>query len=386
MNFDWTEEQVRARHEFRAFVDKHIAPFAHEFEVREQVPREVVKQLAKAGFLGCMVPKPHGGGEYDSLKLAILSEELNRGSSAVRGILTVHGMVSLAVSRWGTKQQQERWLPGLISGETLGAFALTEPNVGNDARNIEMVATDSSDRFMLNGKKKWTSFGQIADLFLVFAKVDGRSTAFLVDRKSRGLTIQPLKALLGGRANMLAEMTFENCEVPRESMIGPSGMGMSHVANFSLDFGRFTIACGCVGMGRACLDACISYCSRRKQFGELLGKHQLIQQMLCQMTVDVEAASLLCYQAGYLRQVGAPDSLVHTWLAKYFASKMVNRVAGQAVQVHGANGCAHDSIVGRFFAEAKAMEIVEGTSQMHEVLIGKSMSQSVHGTPHTGDR
>ena len=299
------------------------------------------------------------------------------GCSSTRSMLTVHGMVSLAILRWGTISQKETWLPKLATGQLIGAFALTEPNVGSDAKRIETTAVEELDCFVLSGKKKWITLAQIADFFLVFAQVDGMPSAFLVERDLPGLSVKPMSGLLGARASMIAEITFEDVRVPKENIIGKVGTGLSHIALTCLDYGRYTIALGCVGLGQACLEDSVKYSRERIQFGAPLHENQLIQKMITEMTVNLKAARLLCYNAGHLKEIGDPDSIMETWSAKYFASRAVMKIASDAVQIHGANGCSNQYPVERYYRDAKINEIIEGTTQMHELLIAEDTIRTV---------
>lgn len=369
VKIELTPQQVDARTEFKTFADEEIIPYAGQYDREGCLPPEVIKKLARKGYLGAMLPKENGGLGLDMITLGILNEEIGRGCSSVRSLVTVHGMVALAILKWGTEEQKIRWLPKLASGETIAAFGLTEPNIGSDVKNIEATAQLSGDYYILNGKKKWITFGQIADLFLVFAQSEGKPAAFLVERNSPGFSMEPVSGMLGLRASMIARLHMDECRIPRENLVGKVGFGLSHIAMSSLDYGRYTIAWGCVGLGQACLEECLKYARKRKQFEAPLRQHQLIQKMVTEMVVNVKAARLLCYNAGYLKNTGDPDSIMETWIAKYFASKMVNKVASDAVQVHGANGCSGEYPVERYMRDAKVMEIIEGTTQMHEVLI-----------------
>ena len=222
----------------------------------------------------------------------------------------------------------------------------------------------------------WITLAQVASLFLVFAKEKGEPVAFLVERKTPGLQVEPTFGLLGLRANMLGKVSFDQCRIPEDNIIGKMGTGFSHVASFSLDIGRYTTAWGCVGLGQACLDACRKYTETRKQFGDAIKKHQLIQKKMSEMIVDVRAARQLCFYSSCLREACDPESPFETLVAKYYGSAMVNRVAGNAVQIHGANGCGSEYPVQRYYRDAKIMEIIEGTSQMHEIMIANNYSKS----------
>lgn len=205
--------------------------------------------------------------------------------------------------------------------------------------------------------------------FLVFAQVEGLPTAFLVERDNIGLEIKPIEGLLGARASMIAEIDFKNCRIPKGNLVGSLGTGLSHVALASLDYGRFTIAWGCVGLGQACLNASLKYARKRKQFGASLRQHQLIQKMITGMVTNIKAARALCHHAASLKEAGEPDSIMETWVAKYFASTMVSKVASDAIQIHGANGFSREYHVERFYRDSKVNEIIEGTNEMHEILI-----------------
>jgi alkylation response protein AidB-like acyl-CoA dehydrogenase len=215
---------------------------------------------------------------------------------------------------------------------------------------------------------------------LVFARCDdkpfdeahGKPVAFLVERERPGLEINPLRGLLGTRASMLAEMRLEACRVPQENRIGGLGFGFAAVALTALDLGRYSVAMGCVGIGQACLEACLQYTSQRRQFGVLLQEHQLVREMVANIATNVKAARLLCYHAGYLHDSNAPTATAETLVAKYFASTMAMRTASDAVQIHGANGCSGEYPVQRYLRDAKVMEIIEGSSQMQQLMISKN--------------
>lgn len=369
MKMELTKEQLNWQTDFREFVDDVVTPYAEKNDREERLDPELIERLKEKGYLGSMLPQKYGGMGLDWVTIGILNEEIGRGCSSLRSLLTVHGMVALALLRWGSDEQRSQWLPKMAAGEMIGAFALTEPEVGSDAKNVQSVAVSSDHSYVLNGHKKWITMGQIADIYLVFAQCEGKPTAFLVERNTPGFTTTPITGMLGARASMLAELHLADCVIPQENLVGSVGTGLSHVALHCLDYGRYTVACGCVGLGQACLEQSVHYSRKRRQFGKALRENQLIQKMITGMTVNVKAARLLCYHSGYLKDVMDPDSIMETWTAKYFASKMVNQVASDAVQIHGANGCSRDYPVERYLRDARINEIIEGTSQMHEMLI-----------------
>ena len=371
MRIELTSEQQENQAAFRAFVNREIVPYADSWDREERTPPEPIAQLARNGYLGALIPVESGGRGFDAISYGLLNEEVGRGCSSLRNLLTVHCMIGQVILRWGTRNQKDYWLPRLAAGETIAAFGLTEPNVGSDAKSLEATAKLSGDSYILNGQKLWTTYGQVANLFLVFAQCEGRPTAFLVDRESPGFSVKPITGMLGVRASMLADLFMNDCRIPKDNLVGRVGLGISHIGSYALDYGRYSVAWGCVGIAQACLEACLRYTSERKQFGVYLKEHQLIQQMMTGMITNLDAARLLCFQAGYLKDIGDPRSIMETTIAKYFASTMVTKVANDAVQIHGANGISSKYPVQRYLRDSRIMEIVEGSTQIQEMTIAK---------------
>ena len=369
MKLELTPQQKNAQAEFRDFVEREIIPDANRCDREQNTPVQLIQKLAQREYLGAVIPKAQGGSNMDAIAFGLLNEEIGRGCSSLRSLLTVHSMVARAICKWGSKHQKEYWLPKLATGEAIAAFALSEPNVGSDAKSVETTATISGDSYVLNGQKKWITYGQIADIFLVFAQCENQPSAFLVEKDSPGLSIKPISGMLGVRASMLAELHLDNCRIPQENLVGRLGFGFSYVASSALDYGRYSVAWGCVGVAQACLEACLRYTSQRKQFGVYLKEHQLIRQMIAEMIVNIKAARLLCYQAGYLKEIGDPRAFTETSIAKYFAAKILTNVANDAVQIHGANGCSSEYPVERYLRDAKIMEIIEGSTQIQQISI-----------------
>ncbi|HEY8022548.1 MAG TPA: acyl-CoA dehydrogenase family protein [Thermoanaerobaculia bacterium] len=373
MRLELSARQRAARSEFRAFAASAIAPHADRWDREEAIPADLPRQLAARGYLGSLLPPEHGGAGLDMITYGLLTEEIGRACSSVRSLLTVHDMVAQAILRWGSREQRQRWLPALARGEVLGALALSEENAGSDAGAVETAAVEAADGdgFVLTGGKKWTTFGQLAGLFLVFAKCGGKPTALLVERDAPGLAVTPIRGLLGTRASMLAGLAFDGCRVPRASLVGRVGFGISHVAAAALEQGRYSVAWGAVGIAQACLDACQRYAAHRRQFGAPIGEHQLVRAMISDMITGVRAGRLLCCRAGYLRQAGDPGALPETMVAKYFCGRLAARAAADAVQIHGANGCGEGFPVARYFRDSKVMEIIEGSNQIQQITIAR---------------
>lgn len=357
---------------FKKFVDTEVVPYADQYDREERIPPELVKKIADQGYLGALVPPEYGGGGMNMVTFGALCEELGKGSLSVESLLTVHGMVIQSILKWGSPEQREYWLPKLAAGAVIGAFGLTEPDVGSDAKSVQSSAVRETGSYVLNGRKKWITFGQVADLFLIIAQCEGKPTAFLVERNTPGLSTHPITGLLGFRAAMLAEIHLDNCRIPATHLVGRTGFGFSHVVGTALDYGRYCVGWGCVGLAQACLEACLQYTSERKQGGAYLRTYQLIQQMIAEMITNIRAARLLCLHAGVMKDAGDPDSIMETSIAKYFASRMVNRIASDAVQIHGANGCGNEYAIQRYFRDSRIMEIIEGSTQIQQIIISKS--------------
>ncbi|HAT1772996.1 TPA: acyl-CoA dehydrogenase family protein [Legionella pneumophila] len=368
---NYQPRQMKQQQFFNQFIENCLHPHAKNFDKEQNIPRDFFYTLAQNGFLGACIPKQFGGQEWDELTIGLMHESFAKELCSLANILTVLGMVSKSLLQFGSKAQKQIWLPRIASGETLAALALTESNIGSDLEHVETQLLDAGDEFILKGSKKYITLGQIADLFLVLANCQGQPTAVLVEKDTPGLMISPMSNFLGLRSNMLAEIFFDNCRIPKTNLLGSIGIGFTYVIQTALDEGRYTTAYGCVGLGQACLDAARSYTQERKQFDRRLDEHQLIQKMITEMVVRVKAARELCFYAGELRQQKNPAYIAETLIAKYVASKMVVFVSNHALQLFGAAGFDEAYPVERYYRDAKVMEIIEGTSQMHEILISK---------------
>jgi glutaryl-CoA dehydrogenase (non-decarboxylating) len=372
MKIEITEQHKNLQRNIRHFVEQEIKPLIAEIESEGRIPGKLISKLAREKYLGYTIEEEYGGLGMDAISVGLLHEEMAKGHCSVENMLTVFGMVIKAIYASGNEEHKKSWLPKIAAGEAMVAFAMTEPDIGSDIKEITTFSTESGDNYILNGVKKWITLGQIADLFVVFTKFNDRGTAFLVERNTPGLEIVHMPPTMGLRANMLAELRFKNCILPRENILRKIGTGFTRIAAYALDEGRYTTACGNVGLAQACLDASLAYANKRKQFGAYLKEHNLVQKMLTEMIVNIDAARLLCNQAGSLRDSKDSASVISTLMAKYFASKTANLAAGYAVQIHGAMGCSTECDVERYYRDAKIMEIIEGTSQIYEIHIAKT--------------
>jgi alkylation response protein AidB-like acyl-CoA dehydrogenase len=358
------------------YLQQDVLPHAARWDREECLPRAVLAPLAGIGVLAANIAPEYGGRPCDPASWGEMLEVLGEASMSLLSVVTVHAMCSHAISRWGEPAAQREWLPGLASGALLGGFALSEPAVGSDAKHVEARLDDNGDQWRLNGRKRWISAGQLADVFLVLGQTNAGPTAVLVPRDAPGLTITPIGGMLGFRAAQPCELIFQDVPVPKARMIGPEGMGFSYVAGSSLDVGRFCIACGCTGLIKACLHASVDYARTRKQFGVALREHQLIQAMLADMATGYKAARALWRQAAEARSQALPSSIVDTATAKYFAATAASRAADNAVQIHGANGCGPDYPVQRYFRDARVGEIIEGSNQMQQIMLAHDAIRS----------
>jgi alkylation response protein AidB-like acyl-CoA dehydrogenase len=301
----------------------------------------------------------------------LLNEALGRASSALTDVLTVQAMVSMTLLKWGTTEQKRKWLPPLARGEMIAAFAMTEPGTGSDLQSLATRLSADGDHFILNGTKRWISCAQFAGVFLVFGKMEQRPVACLVPRESPGFRIEPITDLMGFRAAGLGELHFENVEVPAANLVGKPGFALSHVAPVGLHFGRISTACSALGLLRGCFEESIAHAAKRKIGNKTVGEMGMIRPLLASMGTDLEAGSLLCHSACRAEDDHRPEAFEKTLMAKYFTSRAAGRAASDAVQIRGASGCHGSSPTSRFYRDAKILEIIEGTTQIHEDILGK---------------
>ncbi|MBI3398425.1 MAG: acyl-CoA dehydrogenase family protein [Deltaproteobacteria bacterium] len=373
MNFDLTEEQQMVKETARKFAATEIMPFAKENDVKEHFPVEIFNKMAALGFLGGPIPEKYGGAGLDFISDAIIFEEIGRADSSLRTALSVQvSIVGLTILNWGSEAQRQKYLPKLCRGEFIGCFALTEPGAGSDAANLSTSAVLKGAEWILNGTKTWISSGSIADISIVFAVTDKTKghhgiTAFIVEKNSPGFSTKDIKGKLGLRASNTAELIFQDCRISKDAVLGSVGDGFK-VAMSALDNGRYGVAAGCVGIIQGCIDVCAKYAKERHQFGKPIAGFQLIQDKIARMVVDCDAARLLVYRAGHLKNKGVTNT-VETSIAKYFASEAANRAASEAVQIFGAYGYSNEYPVERYFRDAKVATIYEGTSEIQKLII-----------------
>ena len=369
-----TVEQRTRQREFREFVRLNVEPSAGQWDRDQKIPESAITKLAQRGYLGCTLPAEYSGQGWDTVTFGLLNESLGRGSSALTGVLTVQSMVSMTLLKWGTAEQKRKWLPPLAKGEIIGSFALTEPAAGSDLQSLVTEFTQPSEGqpLVLNGVKKWISCAQFAGVFLVFGKLGRRPAACLVPRESPGLRVEPISDLMGFRAAGLAQVRFEDVEVPATNLIGKPGFALSHVAPVGLHHGRVSTACSALGLLRGCFEESTAYAATRRIGDKTAGDLGMIRSMIARMGTDLEAAGWLCHSACRAEEAHLPEAFESALMAKYFTSKAAVRAASDAVQIRGASGCHESSPAARYYRDAKIMEIIEGTTQIHEDILGKS--------------
>ncbi|MFD9618563.1 acyl-CoA dehydrogenase family protein [Streptomyces virginiae] len=376
MNLELSEEQAAVRRLAREFTEREVVPYAAEWDRAESVDRAIVKKLGALGFLGLTVPEEYGGSGGDHLAYVLVTEELGRGDSAVRGIVSVSlGLVAKTIAAWGDEEQKRAWLPRLCSGDALGCFGLTEPGTGSDAGNLTTRAVRDGDAYVLDGSKMFITNGTWADVVLLFARTGDEPghrgvSAFLVPTDTPGLTRREIHGKLGLRGQATAELVLDGVRVPASALLGPEGKGFL-VAMSALAKGRMSVAAGCVGIAQAALDAAVSYAAQREQFGRPIAHHQLVQELIADISVDVDAARLLTWRVADLIDRGQPFA-TESSTAKLFASEAAVRAASNALQVHGGYGYIDEYPAGKLLRDARVMTLYEGTSQIQKLLIGRA--------------
>lgn len=378
MNFELNPNQQEIQQMARQFAQAEVAPLARETDESGEFPLHLVKRMGELGFLAATIDPAYGGSGWDYLSYTLISEELGRVDSSVRGFLAVHGsLVSLCINDWGTAVQKQHYLTKLATGEWIGCYCLTEPNAGSDAASMESTAREEADAYILNGEKIWITNGGIADVALVFASLDREKRhkgicAFIVPTNTPGFHREPMPGKeLGHRSSSHSHITFQEMRVPKVALLGQPGEGFK-VAMSALDHGRIGVAAGAVGIAQACLDASVDFARTRRQFGQRIGDFQMIQAAIADMSADIEAARLLVYKAAWLKEQGLPTTR-HTATAKLFATEIAARAADQAVLIHGGRGYSNEYPVERFYRDIKGLQIYEGSSHIQRIVIAREV-------------
>ena len=378
MDFELNDEQRLIRDTARDFTDNEIVERARENDRNEHFDLELIAKLADQGYLGAIVPREYGGAGLDYITYAVIVEEVGRGCSAMRTVISVQtSLVCSSIMRWGTEEQKQRYLPKLCSGEWLGCFGLTEPDTGSDAANQKTRARKVDGGWRINGSKMWISMGNYAKLALIFAQTDPEKAhrglaCFLVETDQPGFQPQPIHHKMGLRGSDSAAISLDDVEVSDDGLLGNVGDGFK-VAMSALDSGRYSVAAGCVGICQGSLDASVRYSKDRLQFGRPIAGFQLVQEMISDIAVQTEAARMLVFRAGFLKDSGKP-STTETSMAKLYATEAAVQCANTAIQVHGGSGYVDDYPVERYFRDVRVTTLYEGTSQIQKLIIGRALT------------
>jgi glutaryl-CoA dehydrogenase (non-decarboxylating) len=376
IDLELTEEQRLLEQTVRDWAGREVAPRIKDLDRAHAFDPKILPQMAELGLLGISVPVEYGGAGMDYICLGLASEELEYVDTSLRVIMSVHaGLNCLSLLTWGSEDQKQRYLVPQAQGKKIATYGLTEPAAGSDVRGIQTVAVKKGDRYLLSGEKMWISLADVADNFLVFAWTDaekkkkrdpGGLSAFIVERAFKGFSSGTLTHKWGILAGNTGFFKMDEVEVPAENLVGREGEGFK-IAMFALDQGRYTVAAGATGLIRACRDASVKYALDRRTFGVEIAQHQLVKEMIARMESDYQAARLLWLRSGFLKNAGRRNTR-ETGLAKWFATVASERSAGDAVQVHGANGYSDEYPVGRFYRNCKGAVIYEGTREIHTLM------------------
>lgn len=372
MEFALTAEHEQIREAAYKFGQNVIVPSVGELDRQHTSDPETLKKLGEAGLLGLGIPAKWGGTDTDYISVGIACEELERADSTARVVMSVHvGLHCMTMMQWGTEEQCAKWLPDLATGKKIGAFGLTEPNAGSDAASMKTTARREGDEYVLNGEKTWISLADYADQFLVIARLaetDAKApyAAFIVERDRPGFSSRAIKGKLGVRAGNTGQIFFDNVRIPASNMIGQEGDGFK-VAMSALDHGRYTVAAGAVGIITACMDACCKYAKERSVQGEVIGKKQLVQQMIAKMARGRDIGRLLYYQVGWMKNTGKRHTR-EVSMAKWVNCEAAFDAANNAVEIHGAYGYCDEFPVERYFRNSRGAMIYEGTHEIHTIM------------------
>jgi len=361
----------------REFAESEIKPHVSLLDKESRFPWEIVEKMKPLNFFGLQAPKEYGGAGLDTISYSIAIEELSRVSGAIGLCVTVHNSVGISpILQFGTKKQKEKFVPAMASGESIGAFCLTEANAGSDAGGVETNALETTEGFLLNGTKIFVTNGGVCGTILVFAVSEGTdkkkyANVFIVEKDFPGFQVGEIEDLCGMRANPVASLFFEDCLVPEENLLGKMGQGMK-IGLTALDTGRIGIAAQALGIAQAAFEDSVSYARERQQFNKPLSKFQTIQNYLAEMKTSIDASRLLLYRAAACKDTGKPFS-AEASMAKLHCSATARNVTDMAVQIHGGYGYSKEYDVERYFRDAKVTQIYEGTSEVQKMVIARSI-------------
>jgi len=379
MDFDIPDELALLARTVRDFVETRLQPIEKQVEDSDEIPGEIVREMAALGFFGLPFPEEYGGAGAGDLGYCLALEQFGRTSAAFSNLIGAHTSIgSMSIYLGGTDEQKRRYLPDLTAGRKIAAFSLTEPSSGSDAASIQTTARKAGDRWLLNGTKIWVTNGPIADVVVVYAATDrakgarGGITAFIVENGFKGFLVGKVDEKMGLRGSKTGELIFEDCEVPEENVLGGEVGAGFRTALGALDIGRVSLSAGAVGTSQHLLELGIAHAKRRKQFGRAIAANQAIQWMLADSAVEINAARLMVYDAAAKLDRGLRVSR-EAAMVKVYASELANRVADRVLQIHGGMGYMKDSPVERAYRDARILRIYEGTSEVQRMIIAEDL-------------
>ncbi len=377
MEFKLKPEHELMKKMLREFVDNEVIPVAGEIDEKEKFPWELIKKMSKLGLMGLTIPEKYGGANLDSIGVVIVAEEIARGSGSLALILDAHDCLALEhIYKFANEKQIEKYVPPLTKGEKIGAWALTEPGAGSDVKSMQTFAKQENGKWVLNGTKIFITNGPVADVIVTMAKTKDEKgktgiSAFIVEKNFKGFKVGQKFRKLGLKASPIGELIFENCEVPKENLIGNVNEGFNQLLHV-LNNGRIYISGMAIGLAVAAFEEAMKYSLERKQFNKLISEFQGIQFPLAEIYTEIEAARLLAYKAAYLKDKGE-KYVKEAAMAKLFSSQVAMKATVKAVQIHGGYGYTKDYPVERFLRDAKLTEIGEGTSEIQKIVIFKQL-------------
>jgi alkylation response protein AidB-like acyl-CoA dehydrogenase len=377
LSFELTENQKMVQQLARNFAEKEIKPVIAKFDESQEFPHDIVRKMAELGFLGIIFPEEYGGSGFGYLEYVTIIEEITKVDPSMGLVIAAHNsLCTNHIYTFGTEQQKKKYLPELTTGKKIGAWALTEPTSGSDAGAMRTTATRDGNFYVLNGSKNFITHGSVGKVTVVLAITDkskgkkGIST-FIVENDTPGFIVNKKENKLGMRSSDTAALTFDNCLVPLENLIGEEGKGF-HQALTILDGGRISIAANALGIAQGAFEASLKYSKERQQFGKPIGEFQAIQWKLSEMATQIEAARLLTYKAAFLKSHGK-EVVLESSMAKYYAAEVAVMVTNEAVQIHGGYGFTKDFIVEKFYRDVKLVTIGEGTSEIQKLVISREL-------------
>jgi len=377
MDFKLNEEQIMLKEMICHFVENEVIPTAREIERQREFPAEFIKKMSELGLMGMSIPQEYGGSKTDSLSILIVIEELARAMPSLGVIFSVHSsLFCYSISKFGSEEQKRTYLPQAAKGKILGAFSLSEPEAGSDALALKTTFVKEGDQYILNGLKSWVTTGNNADAFIIFAKPKSdlatkKLSAFIVLKDTPGLKISKVEDKMGLHSSMTSEIILEDCKIPANQILGAEGQG-TKIAFHCLDYSRIGISAQSLGIARSCMEEALKFSKQRQAFGQNISSFQAIQFKLADMATLLDASRLLTYRAADLFDQGK-SCTKEAAMAKLFSSEAANKIAYEALQIHGGYGYSKEFFIEQLYRDARVLSIYEGTSEIQRIVISRQL-------------